>query len=76
MRYKKPTPELLVPAGARRIAGYLTCDTCIRTIPYFGYSDSDYEPWPQHRCKKRDIRTFDRFTTEEPYPPLPRGRWL
>jgi hypothetical protein len=77
MPYKrnKPEPQPLVPAGVKRTAGYLACDTCLKVIPYFGYDEPGYEPRPEHRCRRREIRPFDRFTTKEPYPSVSMGRW-
>lgn len=48
----------------KRVAGYLTCDTCQHRVPYQGYEDPALDERPAHRCG-RDIRPFTKFVPGE-----------
>ena len=58
---KNPVPR------PKRVAGFLACDSCKRTVPYQGYGDPDLDMgWPQHRCTDHSIRPFTRWSIEDP----------
>lgn len=67
MPRKKGTapPKPTIPPGVRRVAGFLTCNTCRLFIPYQGYDGQPEEDRPKHRCV-RDIQPFSKFTIDPP----------
>jgi hypothetical protein len=73
MTHRKPQP--LPPRQPKpvRLAGFLECTACQRTIPYAGYEDPDMDTWPEHRCAaaRLEVRPFTRWALKPPVQPVP-----
>jgi hypothetical protein len=68
----KGAPKGTQVPKSKRQAGFLICDRCKRAVPYQGMTEAipGSDDWPRHRCGL-EVRSFDRFVTEDPYrPPL------
>ena len=51
--------------AAKRVAGYLVCDKCGKSVAFTGLPNKA-DTWPQHRCGRFDINSFDKLSKEDP----------